>query len=168
MEDASITVCEKDGVAYLRIDGKGSFKNARYVKSFAEKMMELGVGRFVFDMQACTFMDSTFMGILAALAIQLKKTTPTLLNLVNVSAANLERLQNLGLLSLLDVTEGQIVLKADPFSTIAEANQQPSKEQIAQTMLQAHQALVEVEPKNALKFEDVITYLGEKLGVKDA
>lgn len=168
MEDAAITVCEKEGVAYLRIDGKGSFKNARYIKSFAEKMMELGVKKFVLDMQDCTFMDSTFMGILAALAIQLKKTTSTLLNLINVSPANFERLQNLGLLSLLQITEGQVVLKATPFSTIAETSQQATKEQIAQTMLRAHQALVEVEPKNALKFEDVISYLNEKLGVKDA
>lgn len=163
MQQASIMVHQQGPVAWVRIEGQGSFKNARHIKSFAEKMLEHGVNEFVFDLKTCTYMDSTFMGILAGIASNLKKHQAPPPVVANATPRNLELLQNLGLDRLLKIENRQ--LEWEDFATISTSGD--TKQNISKTMLEAHEALIQADARNSAKFQDVLTYLREKLGVQD-
>jgi anti-anti-sigma factor len=165
MDDSAILVSQSAGVAYIRVIGRGSFKNARYVKLFSEKMLELGTSRLVVDMQLCTHMDSTFMGVLASLSIQARKRNIQPPRIVNASARVVELLHNLGIDRMLKIETDAVNLTQESFSQVPSSLSFHSKDEITQTMLEAHEALVDSDERNRLKFQDVISYLRDKLGV---
>ena len=53
--------------------GRGSFLNSGSLKEFAREMVNRGYRDFVFDLQDCVMMDSTFMGTMAGMALRLKE-----------------------------------------------------------------------------------------------
>src|SRR3954469_4232932 len=60
----------------VRIDGRASFQNSTCLRDFITEMLARGKTRFVLDFQHCASMDSTFLGVLAGAAIELKKSAP--------------------------------------------------------------------------------------------
>ena len=63
-------------------------------------------GRIVLDFENCKGMDSTFLGILAGTALELRKQTPAgVLILSNLGERNHELVCNLGLQNLLTIAE---------------------------------------------------------------
>ncbi len=60
----------------VRIEGRASFLNSAAVKDFFTAMIGQGKTRFAVDFKGCASMDSTFLGVLAGAAIQLRKLTP--------------------------------------------------------------------------------------------
>ena len=166
MEDSSILVGQEGQKGIARVVGKGSFKNARHLVKYVEKATQAGVRDFVVDLQDCVHMDSTFMGVMAGLAANRRRENLSMPHVININARNLELLQTLGL---------DRILTIETHSTPAEpANLQPVKDsgsadkvEIAQTMLKAHQNLIDLDPKNAAKFQDVMVYLKDKLGLNE-
>src|SRR5450756_2054307 len=61
----------------VRIEGRACFQNSACLKDFIAELVRQGKTRFVLDFQHCASMDSTFLGVLAGAAIELKKSTPT-------------------------------------------------------------------------------------------
>ena len=82
----------------VRIEGRASFANSGSLKDFVAEMIRSGKTRFVIDFAACTSMDSTFLGVLAGAALELRRQTPPGgLTLARVGERNLELIRNLGL-----------------------------------------------------------------------
>lgn len=167
MDEPSILVSQGDDKALIRVLGRGSFKNARHVKCYADKLLERGTTHFILDLQECTHMDSTFMGMLAGLSVNLRKNNGTPPQIVNASPRNLELLQGLGLDRVLDIPSEPLDLSTIEFSSVKPEEPGTSKKELTKTMLEAHENLLEVDKKNAPKFQDVITYLREELGVQN-
>src|SRR5687767_14531078 len=82
----------------VRIDGRASFQNSGSLRDFMTEMLGRGKRRFVFDFQDCASMDSTFLGVVAGVAIELRKpANGGSLVVTRVAARNLELMRNLGL-----------------------------------------------------------------------
>ena len=60
----------------IRIDGRASFQNSGSLRDFISEMLARGKTKFVLDFQHCASMDSTFLGVLAGAAIELRKNAP--------------------------------------------------------------------------------------------
>ena len=60
----------------VRIDGRACFQNSACLRDFIAELLRQGKTRFVIDFQNCASMDSTFLGVLAGAALELKKSTP--------------------------------------------------------------------------------------------
>jgi anti-anti-sigma factor len=60
----------------VRVDGRASFQNSSCLRDFISEMLARGKTRFVLDFQRCASMDSTFLGVLAGAAIELRKHAP--------------------------------------------------------------------------------------------
>jgi hypothetical protein len=104
-------------------------------------------------------MDSTFMGTLAGISLWLRELGEGCLYLVNLNERNAESLCSLGLDQFFNVRVS--ATKED-----GQALRIPLKEDRtarAQTMLEAHEALIKAVPENLPKFKDVIQYLKEEL-----
>ena len=160
---SSILVGTANRTVWVRVEGKGSFLNSTGLKEFSKEMMNRGYREFVVDLRNCPVMDSTFMGTLASVGLGLRGFGQGELRLINLNERNRDLLKNLGLDQLLT-----IILEAVPVP-VAPAQQQPLEEGRAdkmtekQTMLEAHEACVEVDGANAAKFKDVIEYLKQDL-----
>jgi len=150
-------------VVWVRVEGKGSFLNSSGLKEFAREMINRGHREFVVDVKNCPVMDSTFMGTLAGIALRLREIGQGSLRVANLNARNGDLLRNLGLDQLftqdLDGITPPEGTQAKPIS--AEAG--PDRVAQAQTMLEAHEALVEADPENLTKFKDVLEYLKQDL-----
>ena len=92
----------------VRIDGRACFQNSACLRDFMGEMLRQGKKRFVLDFLHCTSMDSTFLGVLAGSALELRKVAPDgSLVLARVGPRNLELVRNLGLHRLLTVDAGR-------------------------------------------------------------
>ena len=99
---SKILVARSGNLGFVKVVGRGSFQNAGCLKAFYERLLKDGANRFVVDLDACTYLDSTFLGTLLPLGRQLKNFGNGL-HILNVSARNLELLRNLGLDRLIHI-----------------------------------------------------------------
>ena len=150
----------------VRIEGRASFANSASLKDFFAEMMKQGKSRFVVDFQACTSMDSTFLGVLAGAALELRRHTPPgSLTLVRVGERNLELIRNLGLHRLATVDAGTFPMN---FAGGVQALDTKAKTEIesARLMLEAHEHLVNTDAANAAKFQDVLAFLRNRVELR--
>jgi anti-anti-sigma regulatory factor len=148
----------------VRIDGRASFMNSGCLKDFFAEMIRQGKTRFVVDFQLCTSMDSTFLGVLAGAALELRKLQPPgTLTLARVGERNLELIRNLGLSRLALVDTGSANLTAGEG---AHPLPERAKTEIesARLVLEAHEHLVATDSANAAKFQDVLAFLRNRVG----
>src|SRR5476651_150027 len=93
----------------VRIDGRANFQNSACLRDFVTEMLRQGKTRVVIDFLHCTSMDSTFLGVLAGIALELRKLqAPGTMVLARVGPRNLELIRNLGLHRLLIVDTGAL------------------------------------------------------------
>ncbi|MEI6493570.1 MAG: STAS domain-containing protein [Verrucomicrobiota bacterium] len=156
---SSVLVGSLGRTVWLKVSGRGTFQNSPGVKEFVKQMIQRGHREFVVDLDGCELMDSTFMGTLAGVALRLREIGQGGLRAVNVNARNASLLENLGLDHLFVVETGRaadapaILRQAEP---VAEGD---TKE----TVLEAHEALIQADAHNAVKFKDVVDYLRQEL-----
>jgi len=150
----------------VRIDGRASFQNSACLRDFVAEMLHRGKTRFVLDFQNCASMDSTFLGVLAGAALELKKTAPEgSFVLARVGPRNLELIRNLGLHRLLLVDAGEFPMNFDKCDTALECKVRPEIE-TARLVLEAHENLVNLDEANRNKFQDVLAFLRNRVEQK--
>ena len=150
----------------VRIDGRACFQNSACLKDFVAEMIRQGKRRFVLDFLHCTSMDSTFLGVLAGAALELKKAGPdTSLVLARVGPRNLELIRNLGLHRLLTVDAGDFQMSFDKCDTALQCPDHTELES-ARLVLEAHESLISVDEANRGKFQDVLAFLRNRVEQK--
>ncbi len=147
----------------IRVDGRASFQNSPCLQDFVDALIASGRSRFQIDFNACTGMDSTFLGVLAGTALRLRKLTPPgQLTLTRISARNLELVRNLGLHRILTVAAGD-----PPADSGSDSQSIPcagrSELESAKVALQAHENLVAADEDNRARFEDVLHFLRKRI-----
>ncbi len=144
----------------VKISGKANYLNCNGFREFMEAMLEAGKESFVLDFKDCNGMDSTFLGILAGTALELRgRSGAAEMVLCRLSERNTELICNLGLQNLLTLHEGEGLETEAPFSHEGFEGLDNREIGQAKTVLKAHENLVRAEESNALKFQDVIAFL---------
>jgi anti-anti-sigma regulatory factor len=163
VEMSKILVARTADLGFVKVVGRGSFQNSGCFKAFYQQLLKQGVGRFVVDLDACTYLDSTFLGILLGLGLKLKEAGNGLLHILNANPRNLELLRNLGLdrLIIIDSDNGN---GSGPGRLEEVPCPVPTRTEAAPTILEAHENLMEFDPRNISKFKDVVEFLREDLG----
>jgi anti-sigma B factor antagonist len=152
----------------VRIEGRASFQNSNALRDFIMEMLSRGKTRFVLDFQNCASMDSTFLGVLAGTAIELRKTDkekPGSLVVTRVGQRNLELMRNLGLHRLLTIDAGTTSLNFEKCDKPLEAKA-CSEIENARLVLEAHENLVSADEANRTKFQDVLAFLRNRVEQK--
>ncbi len=160
---SSILVGTANRTVWVRVEGKGTMLNSTGLKEFSKEMMNRGFREFVIDLRNCTVMDSTFMGTLAAVGLGLRNFGQGGLRLINLNERNRDLLTNLGLHQFLTIVHPAAPPPAEPAKQEALDDSGTDKATRKQTMLEAHEACVEVDGANAAKFKDVIDFLKQDL-----
>jgi anti-sigma B factor antagonist len=163
---SSLLVCVMDHTAFIRITGRASFASSVSFKLLINELRSSGFKNFVLDLTECVTMDSTFLGVLAGMALKIadeqQPDRSISLQLLNPNQRISDLLENLGVCHLFKTAYGPRPADADyaPAPVNENAN---SREQISATCLEAHQTLMAINPDNVPKFKDVTQFLAEDL-----
>lgn len=162
---SNLHVCIVDDVAHIKVTGRANFASGVQFKMLVNELKERGFNHFVLEVGECMTMDSTFLGVLAGLVLQLhndrQNTDRITLELKNPNQRVVELLDNLGVSHLFEIRQGCAV--PDKAYHAADDGPNPSRAEVSQTCLEAHQVLMAVNPDNIPKFKEVTQFLAEDL-----
>lgn len=148
----------------MKVEGKGSFLNSGNLKEFASEMVSRGYREFVLDLENCAMMDSTFMGTMAGVALRLKELGHGHLHVIHCGQRSRELLTGLGLDQIFSIhASAAVAPEWEILSSPPMVAPSVQKQQQAQQMLDAHEALCEAAPENFSRFKDVLEYLKQDL-----
>jgi anti-sigma B factor antagonist len=159
---------------YVRVIGRGSFRNSRSLRAFAADMIQRGSRQFVLDLEQCGGMDSTFLGVLTGIGLSLRQENPPVtVHVIHAAPHSRDLLKSLWLDRLFSVKAGGAELPgfvppagADlrklPDSDATGGIQPLPREETREVMLTAHDDLVRADSRNAPKFAEVLKLLREE------
>ncbi len=150
MKETGVTILPRENGYLIRVVGRANFDYAVPVRELAK---ELGGHEAVcIDLTGCSAMDSTFMGVLSMMGLKARRNGA----IIEIAGAadNLRfLLRGLGIEKLF------CFVAEIPLSSAEVARSQSGDLQTtAETVLEAHQTLVEADAANADKFEQVIEF----------
>ena len=156
--------------ALVKVIGRGTFKAGPSLKRFCTSALAKGCTQIIIDMGECVGMDSTFMGVMAGLALRMQREASGQLVAMNLTPKTSALLSTLGLDQLVTCYQADGELP-QAFKTCLVNNldledldlEGDEKKVSLEVMLEAHQHLVEASPQNITRFRDVITYLDQDL-----
>lgn len=144
----------------VKISGRVSFVNSAPLRDFFNHVMQAGKRRFVIDFADCTGMDSTFLGIIAGAALDLRRRDPDgSIVLCRLGQRNLELVRNLGLHRIMTVDSGGRGMEFESSAAPLETPSGKAELENAKLVLEAHENLIEADEGNRNKFQDVVSFL---------
>jgi len=163
---ANLLVWVGDKNACIKIAGRASFNSSLDFKTLVNGLCQKGFSRFVLDLTDCLLMDSTFLGVLAGFGLKLNSPQTDKIDrtiqLFNPNGRISELLENLGVLHLFKVTEGNV--KAPDGATTKDVQTtNATREEVTRTCLEAHKTLMDINPDNVGRFKDVTAFLADDL-----
>jgi anti-anti-sigma regulatory factor len=157
---------------WVRVRGRGSFQNSPDLKAFADASITRGDRTFVIDLEDCTGMDSTFMGTITGIALTLAQTGGGgAVHVLNAIQRNRQLLENLGLDQVLTLDTEGTSFQTERAAARAAAGADStridpvsiSREERAQHVLAAHEALGAANAHNLPRFRDVVEFFRRDL-----
>lgn len=150
-EDLQITVL--DGGYLVSVCGRANFDYAVPLRELSGKLTQ--DNWLQIDLENCEAMDSTFMGVLTMLALKMRKFGSQVM-LIGASETLLKLLRDLGVAKLFKLAEenGRVAGNGVALPTAGRADMLTT----AQTVADAHRALVGADSANAEKFKQVIEF----------
>jgi anti-sigma B factor antagonist len=164
---SSVLVGCVERAVWVKVEGRGTFQNSAGLKEFVKQMIQRGYRDFVVDLRDCEQMDSTFMGTLAGVALRLRELGQGGLRTINVNERNAGLLSSLGLDQLFHV-EGTASAVPEELELRETAQKKAGHAEQKRFVLEAHEALVEADAANAVKFRDVLDYMRHELNVSES
>ena len=163
----SVAVVEK--TAFVKVPGRANFTSSIEFKTLISELRDRGVNHFVLDLGECVTMDSTFLGVLAGIALRNsdgKEVGPggqeLHLDLLNPNQRISDLLDNLGVVHLFNILHQENPCTAI-FEPVNHDGQNVSKEEVSRNCLEAHELLMRINPDNIPKFKEVTLFLAEDL-----
>lgn len=160
-----------DGFTWIRCQGKGSFLVSPMLKECGEQRIAGGERCLVVDLEACTGMDSTFMGLLAGLSARLTKLGGSV-QIAGAGERNRRSLEDLGLDCLLEIDPPAAPWRghADEVRRSLEpwqSGQLPDLRERARHVLEAHRTLAATSEENAKRFAGVVGVLEDQIASEE-
>src|SRR5437868_5256298 len=126
----SVFAGEKFGC--IKIAGRGDFTNSVEFTTVVRELRGAGFKYFVVDLAECSLLDSTFLGALATLGLQLSEANQdhcdSGVELLNANARIAELLECLGVIHLFKLSQGPLLLP-EPTQSVPHTSAKPSKEE---------------------------------------
>lgn len=166
--DSSILFGRFDTFLWIRCQGRGTFVNSPVIKQIAEPYIEEGGHTVVIDLEACTGIDSTFMGTLAGLARRLMPIGGSVQIATPTDRAR-AALESLGLDALLDIEPPSTDWrgKTEEIRKNLNGSEDSAKRlqgiEQARHVLDSHLTLSELSEDNANKFKGVTETLKDEI-----
>lgn len=147
-----VTHAASEGVHVLRYFGRVDYVLAAAIKRFADDLVSHGdVRGWIFDLTQAELLDSTNLGLLARLGGAGRNV------IVSTSDDINSVLRSMSFDEMFDIVTDPPGDQPAPEEAIR--GTPPSPRELGQTMLDAHRALLGMNERNRLQFEDVVAAL---------
>ncbi|MDP7740036.1 MAG: STAS domain-containing protein [Lentisphaeria bacterium] len=160
MSDAKILVAFGNDIAQVRVIGRATLQASQSLRDFGLEMIAAKVSRMLVNLGECEGMDSTFMGILAMIARRGAANSELRVEIVNADDNLKMLLDTLGLTRLFAFTHTEAA--AEDWTALCNTVADDGIEQ-QQTILKAHEALMDADEGNVPKFKEVVEFLKQDL-----
>ena len=145
---------------YVRAVGLASMNNTPALQTFVDEMLEKGATHVIVDLEGCSGMDSTFMGAVAGMAFPLGKGPAPRVTVINASPNNMRLLEGLGLGEVVELCHEWV---ASPCVQTERVSGEAPAEERLELIRDAHQKLIELDPRNREKFGPFLRLLEEEI-----
>jgi len=163
---SSILVWVEPPTAYVRLVGRAAVEGSRDFKALILRLEQEGIHQFCLDLSECKIMDSTFSGVLAALATDLaarpSRDPCAPFTVVNPNERVRDLLDNLGVLPLVNLLDQEGILRKSEDAQVITGSAS-SKLETAECCLEAHRFLMALKPENKAKFAEVTRILEQQI-----
>lgn len=159
-ESTRVLAAEKDGIVQIRIIGRASLKISRELREFGLHVIDEDLRTITVDLSECEGMDSTFMGVLAMIALKGRGRAEFFI--VNADEDHRRLLNGIGVGRLWHFAEAKVE-KADWQNLCKAATEAADMDELGPTVLEAHRTLMDLEPENIPVFQDVVDLLAEEV-----
>lgn len=154
------TIISGSGERYaVKVIGRATFECVAPLRTLAKTLDSSEFKQVDVDLADCQGMDSTYMGVLAMMALRAKKINARI-SIYNASDLNRNLLCGLGLKRLFQFTEGKVAMDE---SARPAASAPVDRITHATTVLEAHKTLMNVDQGNVEKFEKVVDFVQKDL-----
>ena len=154
-----IFVSREEDAYKVKVVGRSTFAVAPAMRNLVQRIDSDSSTGVSIDLSECTGMDSTFMGILAMLALKIKNNKQSAL-IANANEDNKKLLDGLGLNKLFEYIETPA---DEQHNWEKEEEKDTSFKENAETVLQAHKTLMETDITNVDKFKNVVEQVEKEL-----
>ena len=145
--------------ALVKVLNKATYLNCEPLRKFFEEQSKTGQKRYIIDFQDCSGMDSTFLGILVSIALNIRSNKDGgSFVLLNLRGRNLETVCNLGIHQITEISSEEIHSPEHLEQLALSSSTIVSSE----TIYKAHKTLMNLNEKNLKVFSDVVSYLEQK------
>lgn len=154
---------------HIRIVGRGSLKMGPSLREFLAAAERRGILQAFLDLEACETLDSTLLGIVAGLAMRLRRKGGGVV-VAGFSAKTLGLFRTLGLDHLIEVAPGCSDVpgtgarRTDPtLAGLKTLGRAAASRAADETILEAHEDLVAASADNLPRFRDVIEFMRDSV-----
>ena len=170
MQNGELFISSRDGVYRIRVVGRATFECAPALRSLVGNLEQESFRQVRIDLSSCTWMDSTFMGVLAMIGLRAKKISAEAV-IVNANAQNENLLCGLGLRKVFQFTAEESGSSepgpGEEAKTASSAPASPADLDNAKTVLAAHETLMDVDEENKRKFGNVVSMVRQEIRKKE-
>lgn len=159
---AELLISNQDGIYSIKVEGRATFECAPPLRNLAKTLEQVSFKKICVDLGECVWMDSTFMGILAMLGLHARRVSADMI-IYNADEQNQNLLCGLGLKKLFTFATGTVAGIDGTELTESSSSDAAAKSASAQTVLDAHKTLMNVDEQNVKKFERVVDMVQKDL-----
>ena len=161
---AQIFTGEFESILWIRVVGRGTFQASPPIKELVEHEMANDRSSFVIDLEECSGMDSTFMGMLAGIGMRLRKRGSGQLSIVGTCEKSRDSLDELGLSYLMEIEpeEGPWMDSIEEIrkglTPLGESESGSDSKEAH--ILECHENLCDADESNTERFKTVLEVMG--------
>ncbi|MBQ9789428.1 MAG: STAS domain-containing protein [Lentisphaeria bacterium] len=165
MQDKDILISNSGNVYNIKVCGRANFEYAVPLRHLAN-CLNSNIEKICIDGSECTFMDSTFMGVMSMIGLRSKKCG-TKVEIYGMAPNVRALLKGLGVDKLFTFFDNVNDMQQSSWEELAK--QEKNMLETAETVSEAHKVLVEADDSNEARFHDVIKFADEDIArLRDA
>ncbi len=162
--EGEILVAVFNETIYVKPFGFATQQNALGLPDFFHTMFQNGNIKVTFDLQECTAMDSTFLGVIATAALNSSHDARKNVVIINAGAQAKRQLQRIGLLQVVAFKEEPCQPPPDlQLSHIDFFHLPNSEKERVKRIKDLHEQLIQLNARNKGKFAGFIEMLNKEL-----
>lgn len=161
--NTSYSVASGGNAFLVLISGRATYTTCRAFGEFLDAAPQSGRRTLIIDLENCSSIDSTVLGLIAGAAADFRKIGGEVY-LQHAKGRIRDVISNLGLPELLTLLPEDETLPAARTLLSAKMEEHGVGPACNSAILQAHETLMAANPDNIARFKDVVAFMREDLG----
>ena len=157
-----IALCER--MIYIKVTGLGSMNNCMSLLELCVALLDSGYSEAVFDLDKCTGMDSTFLGVIAGVATHGHDRKSPIVAIVNCNKECLNSLETVGLTKFVQIKSGRVNSPEVEMFRLEE-DEVGDVDRVG-FIREAHEQLILIDQRNRELFGPLLRMLNDELAKK--